>query len=292
MNKEMTARGIVSQLESGMTLGIGGWGARRKPMALVREIVRSNLTDLTIVSFGGTDVGMLCAAGKVKRLVYGFVSLDFIPLEPYFRKARESGAVEVMELDEGMLVLGLKAAGMGVPFLPTPIGFGTDVVRHLPELRTVRSPYGEGELLVAVPAITLDAALLHVSRADRRGNSQTDGPDPYFDDVLARAARRSFLTTEQLVDRLDLEAPDRAKANLFDRSCVAGVALAEWGAHPTSCPDLYGWDAEHIRAYVASAAAADGWSGYMRDHIQPGEARYLQRVGGAERIRQLPLPVL
>src|SRR3546814_8579700 len=104
----MTAADVVAQLRDGMTIGIGGWGPRRKPMALVREILRSNLKDLTIVGYGGTDMGMLCAAGKVKKLIYGFVSLDFIPLEPFFRKAREANQIEAMELDEGQLHWGLR----------------------------------------------------------------------------------------------------------------------------------------------------------------------------------------
>ena len=106
-NKIMSAAQVVAQLSDGMTIGIGGWGPRRKPMALVREILRSPLKDLTIVAYGGADVGMLCAAGKVRKLVFAFVSLDFIPLEPYFRLARQSGALEVMEIDEGMFMLGL-----------------------------------------------------------------------------------------------------------------------------------------------------------------------------------------
>src|SRR5213594_224010 len=98
----MTAEQMVAQLRDGMTIGIGGWGSRRKPMALVRAILRSPLRDLTVVSFGGPDVGLLCAAGKLRKVVFGFVSLDSIPLEPHFRRARESGAVEATELDEGM----------------------------------------------------------------------------------------------------------------------------------------------------------------------------------------------
>ena len=74
-----------------MTIGIGGWGSRRKPMALVRAILRSDLTDLTIVSYGGPDVGLLVAAGRVRRVVCGFVSLDSIPLEPHFRRAAQQG---------------------------------------------------------------------------------------------------------------------------------------------------------------------------------------------------------
>ena len=76
VDKRMTEDEVVGELRSGMTLGIGGWGSRRKPMSLVRAILRSDLTDLDIVSYGGPDVGMLCAAGKVRKVTYGFVSLD------------------------------------------------------------------------------------------------------------------------------------------------------------------------------------------------------------------------
>src|SRR5439155_10785774 len=108
----MTEDEVVGELADGMTIGIGGWGSRRKPMSLVRAIARSSLTDLTIVSYGGPDVGILCAAGKVRRVVFGFVTLDSIPLEPHFRAARENGAIEAKELDEGMLYWGLYAASL------------------------------------------------------------------------------------------------------------------------------------------------------------------------------------
>src|SRR5579871_1323010 len=125
----MSHEAVIAELADGMTIGIGGWGSRRKPMSLVRAILRSPLKDLTVVSYGGPDVGLLCAAGKVKRLVYGFVSLDSIPLEPHFRAARESGAVDVTEYDEGMLQWALYAASLRLPFLPTRAGLGSDVVR-------------------------------------------------------------------------------------------------------------------------------------------------------------------
>ena len=76
----MTEDEVVARLESGMTIGIGGWAARRKPMSIVRAILRSDLTDLTIASYGGPDVGMLCASGKVSKLISAFVSDDSIPL--------------------------------------------------------------------------------------------------------------------------------------------------------------------------------------------------------------------
>ena len=92
MNKRMTAGQVVDELRDGMTIGIGGWGGRRKPMALIREILRSPLKDLTVVSYGGPDVGMLCATGKLKKLIFGFVSLDLIPLEAEWERRAEQEA--------------------------------------------------------------------------------------------------------------------------------------------------------------------------------------------------------
>src|SRR5512143_2137469 len=122
---------------------------------VVREILRSDLRDLTIVAYGGPEVGMLCTAGKVRKVIYGFVSLDSIPLEPHFRAARQAASIEAVELDEGMLQWGLYAAALRLPFLPTRAGLGSDVMRINPHLKLVRSPYDDGEELVAMPAITL-----------------------------------------------------------------------------------------------------------------------------------------
>jgi len=193
-DKTISIGEAVAALHSGMTVGIGGWGSRRKPMALVRAIANSSLTDLTIVSYGGPDVGLLVAAGKVRRVVTGFVSLDSIPLEPHFRAARQAGRIELTELDEGMLQWGLLAAAYRLPFLPTRAGLGSDVLRVNEGLRLVRSPYSDGEELVAMPALRLDAALIHANRADPAGNGQFLGPDPYFDDLFCLAAGLRFMS--------------------------------------------------------------------------------------------------
>jgi len=290
MNKQMELGDVVSQLRDGMTIGIGGWGPRRKPMALVREILRSDLKDLTIVAYGGPEVGMLCASGKVKRVIYGFVSLDFIPIEPFFRKTREAGAVQSSELDEGLLLVGLQAAGHRLPFLPTRVGLGSDVTTINPEFRMVTSPYDDGETLLAMPAIKLDVALIHVTRADRLGNTQTDGPDPFFDALFARAADKCFVTAEEIVERMDLAHSDKAKSNLFERYWVTGVVAAPLGAHPTTAHDLYGWDAEHLKEYAAFASQENGWQQYFEKYVAGSEKEYAARAGGADHIRNLPIP--
>ena len=290
LNKELTAAAAIAQLRSGMTLGIGGWGPRRKPMALVREILRSDLKDLTVVSYGGPDVGMLCAAGKVKKLIFPFVTLDAIPLEPYYRKARESGAIEVMELDEGMFEWGLRAAGMRMSFLPTRVGLATDVLAKNPQIKTITSPYEDGEVYVAMPALKLDAALLHVNECDRLGNTLVRGADTFFDHLFARAAARSYVSTEVLHDKLALDA-ETAKLNPYERYLVAGVVHAPCGAHPTYFGPNYGWDMEHLKRYNASATEDNGWQKYLDEFVTGGEAEYLTKVGGAERVGKLKLPV-
>ena len=290
LDKRIDTAAFVASLSDGMTIGIGGWGPRRKPMALVRAILRSPLKDLTIIAYGGADVGMLCAAGKVRKLVFGFVSLDAIPLEPFFRKAREAGAIEVLELDEGMLQWGLKAAALRLPFLPTRVGLGTDLMTH-GGFATVTSPYPDGEVLVAMPALKLDAALLHVQRADRLGNVQAFGPDLYYDEWFARAAARTFVSAEEVVDRMDLAYPGDARANFVERCFVGGVIHASCGAHPTSLPPDYGWDMAQLKAYVAGASEDGGWDRYRRDVIGEDEAHYLAAIGGPEAVAALPLPV-
>lgn len=289
--KQMTTADVVASLRSGMTIGIGGWGPRRKPMALVREILRSDLDDLTVVAYGGPEVGMLCAAGKVKKLIFGFVSLDRIPVEPWFRKAREAGGFEVSELDEGMLQWGLKAASMRLPFLPARAGLGTDITTYNPDFRTVRSPYDDGEVLLAMPALRLDAALLHVHEADVRGNTRIFGPDPYFDEHYARAADRCYVTCEQLHERMDRAGSGTAKDNYFERNLVTGVVHAPFGAHPTSCAPSYGWDMTHLKHYAAAARDEAGWAGCANTFVGASEAEYLSSVGGENAISQLPLPV-
>ncbi len=290
MNKEKTLKDIVGELHDGMVIGVGGWGPRRKPMALIREILRSDLKDLTLVAYGGPEAGMLCAAGKVKKLIYGFVSLDLIPIEPYFRKMREAGSVEVAELDEGLLLLGLKAAGQRLPFLPTRVGLGSDVMTYNPGFKTVKSPYDDGEVLLAMPALELDVALIHTTRADRLGNTQTDGPDPYFDELFARAAKKTYVTTELLVDRLDKDYSDKAKSSLFERYLVSGVSETPLGAHPTTSHDAYGWDMKHLQTYAASAAEEGGWQKFFDEYLAGDEKSYLERVGGEAGIRALPIP--
>jgi glutaconate CoA-transferase subunit A len=278
-DKRCTEDDAVAELSSGMTIGFGGWGSRRKPMSVVRAILRSDLTDLTVVSWGGPDVGLLCAAGKVKRLVYAFVSLDSIPLEPHFRAARQSGAVQDEPYDEGMFLLGLQAAAWRVPFLPTRVGLGSDLFRDNPRLRTVTSPYDDAEELVAAPALALDAAFVHLNRADARGNGQYLGPDPYFDDLfLGAAVGRRFLSAERIVPTEDLAKEGPPQSLLVSRLSVDGVIEAPNGAHFTSCTPDYDRDEPFQKAYASSARSPEAWAEFRTSWLELSEADYQAKL--------------
>jgi glutaconate CoA-transferase subunit A len=283
-DKQLTIDEVVAQLSDGMTVGIGGWGSRRKPMALVRAIVRSSLTDLTVVSWGGADVGLLARAGKIRKLVYAFVSLDSIPLEPNFQRARQDGTIaEIVELDEGMFQTGLYAAAQRLPFLPVRAGLGSDILVNNPQIRTVTSPYahpeGDFEEFVAVPALRLDVALVHLNRADVHGNASYLGPDPYFDDLFCMAADQTFVSCEQVVDTAGLTVDSPVQRLLVSRMMVDGVVETPNGAHFTTCTPDYERDEPFQKAYAAAAGGSDeDWAAFEERFLAGDEASYQEAV--------------
>lgn len=295
-DKRLSEEEAVARLRSGMTIGIGGWGSRRKPMSLVRAICRSALTDLTVVSYGGPDVGMLCSAGKVAKVVIAFVAADTATatnhhtpiLEPHFRKARQAGAVKAEEYDEGQVLLGLQAAAWRVPFLPTRAGLGSDVFRTTPTLRTVTSPYpgleGEaGEELVAMPALTLDAALCHLDVADVSGNAAFLGPDLYFDDLILGAASTAtgcrFVSVDRIVPIEQLAAVAGTELRLrIPRLLVDGVVERSGAAHFTAAEPTYQRDEQAQAAYLAAAKSDEAWAAYRDSYIDLDEESYQAKV--------------
>jgi glutaconate CoA-transferase subunit A len=276
----MNERDVVARLESGMTLGIGGWGSRRKPMSIVREILRSDLTDLTVVSYAGPDLGLLCAAGKVRKAVYAFASLDSIPLEPHFRAARQRGELEDEPHDEGTFLLGLLAAAWRVPFIPTRVGLGSDLLRLNPNMGTVEDPYGSGAY-VAAPALKLDAAICHLNVGDDRGNAAFLGPDLYFDDLMLRAAKPGlrFISVERTVPTAQLAAAAGTELRLrISRLMVDGVVVRAGAAHFTSCVPDYDRDEAFQKEYATAAKSAETWAAFKAEWLDIDEDAYQEKA--------------
>ncbi len=262
-----------------MTIGIGGWGSRRKPMAFIRALLRTDVKDLTVVTYGGPDLGLLCSADKVKRVYYGFVSLDSPPFyDPWFAKARTSGAIEAREMDEGMLRCGLQAAAQRLPFLPIRAGLGSDVRAFWgDELKTVKSPYDDQEL-IAMPALNLDAAFVHMNVGDERGNAAYTGIDPYFDDLFLMSATRRFLSVEKVVSTEELVKSTVPQQQLINRMMVDVVVEAPNGAHFTTNEPDYRRDEKFQRHYAESAGSDEKWAEFVQTYLSGSEADYQAAV--------------
>lgn len=278
-DKRTTLDEAVSSIESGMTIGIGGWGSRRKPMAFVRALLRTDVKDLTVVTYGGPDLGLLCSADKVKRAYYGFVSLDSPPFyDPWFAKARTTGAIEAREMDEGMLRCGLQAAAQRLPFLPIRAGLGSDVRTFWgDELKTVTSPYGDEEL-IAMPALNLDAAFVHLNLGDARGNAAYTGIDPYFDDLFLMSAQQRFLSVEKVVSTEELVSSVVPQQLLINRMMVDTVVEAPNGAHFTTNEPDYKRDEKFQRHYAEAAASQESWAEFVTTYLSGSEADYQAAV--------------
>lgn len=282
-DKTTTLEAAVAEIESGMTIGIGGWGSRRKPMAFIRALLRTDVTDLTVVAYGGPDLGLLCAAGKVKRVYYGFVSLDSPPFyDPWFARRRTEGAIEAREMDEGMLRCGLQAAAQRLPFLPIRAGLGSDVRAFWgDELKTVKSPYSTGngyEELVAMPALNLDAAFVHMNLGDVKGNAAYTGIDPYFDDLFLMSAKRRHLSVEKIVSTEELVKSVVPQQQIINRMMVDTVVEAPNGAHFTTNEPDYRRDEKFQRHYAEAAGSDETWAEFVKTYLSGTEADYQAAV--------------
>ncbi|MFM9035706.1 MAG: cholesterol ring-cleaving hydrolase subunit IpdA [Mycobacterium sp.] len=282
-DKRTTLDEAVADITSGMTIGIGGWGSRRKPMAFVRALLRTGVTDLTVVTYGGPDIGLLCSAGKVGKVYYGFVSLDSPPFyDPWFSRARTTGSIVAREMDEGMLRCGLQAAAQRLPFLPIRAGLGSSVPDFWDgELSTVRSPYPTGsgfEELIAMPALRLDAAFVHLNLGDKHGNAAYTGVDPYFDDLFLMAAERRLLSVERVVPTDELIKAVPPQALLVNRMMVDHVVEAPGGAHFTTAEPDYGRDEKFQRHYAQAAGDEDGWNEFLTTYLSGSESDYQAAV--------------
>ena len=240
----------TAALSSGMTVGVGGFINAAHPMALVRQIVKMGLEDITVVgaASSGLEVDMLVAAGCVRKVVAPYVGAEGVaPIGPAFRHAAQAGQIEVWELDEAHYYAGLRASAQRLPFNPWRAGVGTSYPVVNPDLREFDDPVN-GERLIAVPAIELDVALIQAAVSDHYGNVQHQGTG-YGDRAIHAAADLTIVQVEELV------SPERIRANPAATS-IAGadhVVRAPYGAHPFGSEGYYPPDLEHLREYLDAA---------------------------------------
>lgn len=269
----------------GGVVALGGGLSARLPMALVRELVRQGRAGLHLVgSAHGIDVDLLVAAGAVDVVEESYVGFEQdLGLAPAYRRAAQTGAVQVRETCCATVLTQLRAAEQGLPFLPVRGVKGSDIRRLHPEYAEVICPF-TGEVLVAVPPLRPDVTLLHAPVGDRHGNLHLE--QPYVLDERFAAASAAVVAT---VDRL--VAPDAVAAAgvTIPGHLVAAVAEVPFGAHPTSCYPGYAYDRPHLAQYVeATAAGGAELAGYLERYVTgtAGEEQY-RKVVGEDRLDRL-----
>jgi len=277
----------VSRVTDGAIVAVGGCLFSRTPMALVREILRQRRTGMTLVrNLMCTEGEFMMVAGAVERVMTAWMSIG-LPwgVSKIMREYVESGKVRFEEWSHLGLGLRYRAAGMGVPFLPTLTMVGSDLAR-VTELKTVTDPY-TGTSLAAVPALYPDVAILHVHRADRFGNCQIDGY-PHMDADIARAASTVLVTTEDLITDDEVRRhPDRTVIPGF---LVDALVRVPFGSYPHECYGLYEADYDHFQEYTdainarGSASVADYLDRYV--YAPSTFAGYLDLFGGERLARQ------
>jgi glutaconate CoA-transferase subunit A len=249
-------------------------------MAALHELVRQGTGNLRLVgSAHGIDVDMLCGAGCVAVSAESYVGFeqDF-GMAPNYRRACESGSVEVQDSCCYTLVQQLRAAIAGLPFMPIRSIRGTGFMDLHPEFRTMVCPF-TGDELVLVPALQPDVAILHAQYGDIHGNLRIEGP-PVADILFAKAAKIVLATVEKLVSTEQLADMGVTIPFFY----VTALAEVPYGAHPTACYPFYAYDRRHTAHYyhLASESAAAFQDRYLRPYVYDCSTheQYLTAIGG------------
>ena len=234
-DKRCSLAELVDFIHDGDILAIGGGLSSREPMAALRTLVRKGIKNLTLVgSAHGIDVDMLCGANVVAVCNESYVGFeqDF-GMAPNYRRACESGQVQVLDSCCYTLVQQLRATISGIPFMPIRSIQGTSMMQLHPEYQIMKCPYS-GEELILVPALQPDVTLIHAQYADQHGNLHIDGP-PVADILFAKASKKVLVTVEKIVSHKELQNHGITIPFIY----VTKLSEVSYGAHPTSCYPFY-----------------------------------------------------
>jgi glutaconate CoA-transferase subunit A len=292
-DKLTTVADAVSRLvQDGDYLAVGGFGADRIPTAPLHEILRQGKQNLGMAGHTSThDFQLLCAGnltGRGQTLrrvdVAYIIGLEARGLSPHARRVMESGQVEFTEWTNYTLAVRLKAAAMGVPFLPCRSMLGTDTFAKS-AARAIACPF-TGERLAVVPALYPDVGIIHVHEADRYGNCRVRGTT-VADWELARAAKKLIVTCERLIPNDEIrQDPSRTFIPFY---CVDAVCEVPFGSYPGNMPYEYFSDEEHLARWLEVERDPAEHKAFLDKHIHGTRdfAEYLQLCGGMKRLQEL-----
>jgi 3-oxoacid CoA-transferase subunit A len=207
-----SASEAISDIGSGASLAVGGFGLCGIPSVLIAELLASGVDDLETVSnncgIDGWGLGILLSAKRVRRTISSYVGEN-----KEFERQFLNGELEVELVPQGTLAERLRAGGAGIPAFYTPAGVGTQVAEGgLPW----RYGGGDGTVALSSPpkevrefdgtsyvlerAIRTDFALVHARYGDRHGNLIYEESAQNFNPLCAAAGLITIAQVEELVD--------------------------------------------------------------------------------------------
>lgn len=284
IDKRMSEQEAIQKFVfDGCYIGTELYGTVRAPMSLAREVVRQNKKDLRVCGQGVLELDLWLAAGLVKKLDITYIGLEVYGIPPSLRRAVESGQVEsCVEWSNASITWRMKAAAMGVPFLPARSMLGTDMLKYS-AAKVVEDPF-TGLKVALVPALILDVALIHVQRADMHGNCQIEGITGFALE-MSRACKRLVISAEEIVPTEEIRKyPDRTVIPYY---LVDAVVHAPFGSYPGEMAYMYGRDEPGIKEWVDMSASAEGAKEYLDKYVfdVKNHEAYLELVG-KERLQQ------
>lgn len=293
VDKRMTVTDAVQRfVHDDDYLASGGFGGDRIATALLHEIVRQKRQNLGFAGHTAThDFQILCAGIQTGRgqllkqvdIAY-IIGLEARGLSPHARRVAESGDVEFCEWTNYALAVRLKAAAMGVPFLPARTMLGTDTFRRS-AAKTIECPF-TGITLTALPALWPDVAIIHVHEADMFGNCRIRGTS-VADLELARAAKQLIVSCERIISNDEIRSDPTS--TVIPYFCVDAVCEVPFGSYPGNMPYEYYSDEEHLREWLTVEQDPQAHLEFLDRMIFSCDSfeEYLQRCGGAERMAML-----
>ncbi len=294
-NRTQKTRKLVDKLMSeqeaverfvydGCYIGTELYGTVRCPMSVCREVIRQRKRDLRVCGQGVGELDLWLGAGIVKKLDITYIGLEVYGTSNALRREVESGrVVSVTEWSNASITWRMKAAAIGVPFLPVRSQLGTDTLRYS-AAKVVQDPF-TGIKVCLLPALILDVAIIHVHRADRYGNAQIEGISGFALE-MSRACKRLILSAEEIVPTDEIRKyPDRTVIPYY---LADAVVHAPFGSHPGEMAYLYGRDEPALREWVESFKTEEGTLAYLDKYVHhlKNHKDYLDLIG-RERLTQL-----
>lgn len=251
----------------------------RGPNSLIREIVRQKKGGLWLgAKFTWFETTILVAAGCCTKIDVGFVGAG-----RSLMKAIESGKVKTIEWTNHQITLRHLAGAMGIPFIPTTGGLGTDTIKYS-GAKVVKCPF-TGQPLSLLPALNPDVALVHVNQCDIYGNARVFGSatSPL---ETAMSAKKLIISTEEIISTDDIRR--NPGMTLIPYYWVDAVVYAPFGAYPGTVPGLYRMDPAHTNECM-TASNEDRMGEYLEKYCYSvkSHVEFLEKRVGLEKLLKL-----